>query len=338
MYYGLTVLNNRTPNVMRAIAEGFSEYGGDIQWRIAWGIENFGDKVHTVRLLSDLLGEPDSLSDNGVIAALDLYAKAAGEAYSGMDAVSSRGRFVVGFTSDNVRAESQLRSYLHGALGNDAVAEFVLRIADGQAVGVGLLNGVGSREKLREQLDADRKTTLMFAETFAPQVLQRRQLREFASFLPNGLPSGARPNYAPIPEHESFAWNATDGYQPPDFAAYFPDDEAGGKVLDELYNQRETTELTACEQLIVVRNGLRRTKHVPRLSSWINSIAGWPADPTAMEILYHAADPQSERNLRSNAIYYGLSGREKKISQYAATVCGHHFDRRKSPQFWRGDG
>lgn len=311
MYYGLTVLKDRTPNVMRAISEGFSDYGGEIQYRIPWGFKTYGDNETTVDLLADLLSKPDELSDNAVIAALDLYSQAAGETYPRVEEVASRGRFVVGFTRDGMRTESEFRNYLDASVGKDAVVGFVVRIANGQAVGVGLLKGIGSREKFRVQAESDPKATLEFAETFTPNVLRWRQLREFASFLPNGLPAGARPNYAPVPENEVFAWNATDGYQPPNFADYFPDDEAGGKGLDDLYDQRETTELTARQQLTVIRNGLRRTKHGPRLSRWINSIAGWPADPMATEIMYHAADPRAPKELRYYAIYFGLSGRAK---------------------------
>lgn len=308
MYYGLTVVNNPTSNTMRAMVDGFYDYGAEIQNRIPWGFKTYSDNRPTVRLLDALLRDPQALSDDSVVAALDLYSQASGKPYPNMEAVASRGRFVIGFSGSDLRTESQFRKFLYRAVGEDAVAGFVLRIAEGRPVGVALLNGVGTKEKLLTQIDVNAKVTLTFAETFTPNVLRRRRLREFAAFLPDGLPTGARPNYAPVPENEQFAWNAVGGYQPPNFAAYFPDDEAAGKTLDDLYDNRDSTELTAREQLMVIRNGMRRTRHGMRLSSWISSIAGWPTDPMATEILYHAADPTGPTDLRYNAVYFGLSG------------------------------
>ena len=34
---------------------------------------------------------------------------------------------------------------------------------------------------------------------------------------------------------EVYAWNREDRYEPPNFAEFFPNDEAAGKRLDELY-------------------------------------------------------------------------------------------------------
>jgi hypothetical protein len=313
MYYGLCVLKERTPNVIRTIMDNYCHYGSEIQHRIVSGLDRYGDRATTTTLLEDLLRKPQGLSDNGVVAALDIYRQFTGRDFADASMHSGRGMFVIGFTHRGLTDESQLKEKLLAWMDDEkGVANFVVRIADRQPVGVGLVRGIGNREKVDRRIGASDEAQLFFSETFAPAVLRSRQLREFASALPGGLPEQARPNYAAIPGDETFAWNATDGYQPPDYVAYFPDDPAAARRLDELYLNRDATELTAREQLHIVRQGLRHSELVPNVLSWAPTISGWPADPMTKEILYHAADPKAPYKTRHASIYYGLSGWWKK--------------------------
>ncbi len=169
----------------------------------------------------------------------------------------------------------------------------------------------GVRHRIVEAIEASDKSELTFCETFAPVVLRRRQLREFAGYLPDGLPTDARPVYAAPPADEKFAWNATDGYVPPDFLGYFPDDSEAGAELDEIYidRGRDSQEFTAREILDKIRRGLRHSKLSKQaLMSWASNVSGWPADPMAREIAYQAADPKTDKEMRYHAIYFGLRG------------------------------
>ena len=310
MYYGLCVLEKRTPNVIRTMMDNYTRYGGSIQGRIHWGLRQYGDREETTRLLEDLLCNPQGLSDNGVVSALDVYRKFTGRRFDDAGSLADRGLFVVGLTHRHAGSPDALRQQFIAWIDQENRLEgFVIRRSEGQQVGVGLVRGIGNRDAITRRVDADEGAELLFAETFAPVVLQSRQLREFAPKLEGGLPERAKPRYAPIPDNESFAWNDTERYRPPDFMSYFPDDPAASKQLDELFENRETTNLTARQQLELVRRGLRHTTvRSNSLMDWVSGIAGWPDDPMAKEILYHAADPRAPQQTRYNAIYFGLSG------------------------------
>jgi len=312
MYHGLTVVNERSDNLVRTLMQRYTTYDQEIQGRILWGFRKYGDREDTTERLKRLLDDSKGLDDSAIVAALDLYREFAGEPYSDLSRLNDVGLFVIGFESEGLETREQLRSQIVGWAGEEkAVAAFVLRVVDGSPVGVGLIRGIGNRDRILESIEGSGKSELTFSEIFAPVVLQKRQLREFAKFLPDGLPDRARPVYTPPPADEKFVWNATDGYEPPNFFGYFPDDPEAGAELDRLYKAdgRDTQDFTAREILDKIRRGLRQsTLGTNTLMSWASSVSGWPTDPMAREIAYHAADPKADKEMRYNAIYFGLRG------------------------------
>lgn len=308
MYYGLTVLKSRPSNVVRTLINNYDSFTGELKHRIGWGLETYASTSQFAAELEKLLGQPESLQDNALIAALSLYEKSAGKPFSNIESLSDRGRFVVGFTHQDAPSDEALREHLGRSVEAKSILSFVTRIDQGNRVGVCLLQGIGSREQFIKTLNANPRSKIVFSETFSPTMLLYRQLREFAEYLPDGLPKGSKPPYAAPPPGESFAFNATDGYRPPDYENFFPTNKAAGKKLEELYKNRETTELTAREQLEIFRDGLKTVDESMKMMGWIASIAGWPEDPLAKEIFYHAADPRAPTKLRHGAIYFGLSG------------------------------
>jgi hypothetical protein len=312
MYSGLAVVNQRSDNLLRTMMQRFTTYGYAIQGRVLWGFQKYGDRQDTTDRLKRLLDNPDGLHDSAIVAALDLYQKFVGKPYPDLSQFNDVGLFVIGFQSKSLETAGQLRSQTVQWAGNEeAVAEFVLRIDEGKPVGVGLIRGIGHRDEILRAIEGSEDTELVFNQTLAPVVLQFRQLREFARFLPDGLPEDASPVYAPLPADEKFAWNATDGYVPPDFFGYFPDDPQAGVELDKIYldDGRDTQGFTAREILVKIRRGLRNSKLSEQaLMRWAGQASGWPADPMAREIAYHAADPKAEPKMRSNAVWSGFRG------------------------------
>ena len=108
-----------------------------------------------------------------------------------------------------------------------------------------------------------------------------------------------------------YAWSRTDRYIPPDFNGFFPDDPKGGHLLDELFPSLQDSDLPDAKLLQIVRNGLRRTSQDRELI--LRAIGNryiWgktPQNPMAIEIMYHAADPENVYGTRHYAIYFGLS-------------------------------
>lgn len=312
LYHGLTVVKQRSDNLLRTLIERYATYDGEIQGRILWGFKTYGDRDDTAARLKRLLDHPAGLDDNAMVAAVDLYREFTGQAYPDLAKFNTAGMFAIAFEAKGLTTVDQLRSRMAGWAGDgSAVVEFVLRIDDGKPVGVGLVRGISHRERILKAIEGSDQATLVFCETLAPAVLQHRQLREFAKYLPDGLPNRARPVYAAPPADEKFAWNATDGYVPPDFFGYFPDDPQAGAELDAIYKDYgfDTQDFTAREILEKIRRGLRHSK-LPsqQLMSWAGQLCGWPADPMAREIAYHAADPRADQKMRHNAVYFGLRG------------------------------
>jgi len=108
---------------------------------------------------------------------------------------------------------------------------------------------------------------------------------------------------------KQFDWQRTDQYIPPDFEAYFPDDEEGGKKLDALWNANDKDSRSDEEILSTVRNGLRRSStRKDIILWWIGNkyVRGkQPQNPEAIEIMYHAIDDKSYTAF--NAALFGLS-------------------------------
>jgi len=124
-----------------------------------------------------------------------------------------------------------------------------------------------------------------------------------------------------------FDWQRTDQYIPPDFEAYFPDDEEGGKKLDSLWNANDKDSRSDEEILSTVRKGLRRTSTRKLfILRWIGHkyIRGkQPENPEAIEIMYHATDGD-EYDTTYNAVLFGLSvvqPKTKNILRALAELC-----------------
>lgn len=117
----------------------------------------------------------------------------------------------------------------------------------------------------------------------------------------------------------AFAQEPETPYQPPNWEAFFPDDPAGGKALDQLFAARHSDRRSADQRLAIVRNGLRRTS-APRnrILEWVGNKFVWekqPEHPLALEIMYHAADGRPEvqhYRTRYAAVYFGLSVTKQK--------------------------
>ncbi|MCP4453838.1 MAG: hypothetical protein GY809_20445, partial [Planctomycetes bacterium] len=105
---------------------------------------------------------------------------------------------------------------------------------------------------------------------------------------------------------QSFAWQRTDTYLPPNPDAFFPNDRDGGKALDLLFDAVDKDKRSDEEILSTVRQGFRRTsKHKTLVLRWIGNKYIWGKDPQhaeAIEIMYHAVPME-----RHYAVYYGLS-------------------------------
>ena len=127
---------------------------------------------------------------------------------------------------------------------------------------------------------------------------------------------------------QDFAWLQTEQYRAPDFESYFPDDVEGGKSLDALWNTHNDTTIPDEEILKTVRLGLRRTvHHRTSIIRWIGNryIWGKPAqNPSAIELMYHAADFKGENadpyGTRHYAVYFGLSVVQPKTPAILRTL------------------
>jgi hypothetical protein len=127
------------------------------------------------------------------------------------------------------------------------------------------------------------------------------------------------------------AWLQTD-YSPPDFEAFFPDDAAGGKILDDLWKSENKDSRSDTEILGTVRNGLRNTKqHRTVILRWIGNKYIWgksPQNPDAIELMYHATDYPERTGViggtRHYAVYFGLSvvnSKTPSILRALANLC-----------------
>ena len=115
----------------------------------------------------------------------------------------------------------------------------------------------------------------------------------------------------------NYCWKMN-GYVPPDFESFFPDDADGGKALDALFSSKQDRVATDKEILDTVRQGLRRTtQHRTLILSWIGNKYIWgknPQNPYAVEIMYQAAHPDDRYGTRHYAIYFGLSVLKNKTT------------------------
>ena len=314
LYHGPTVVSQRTPNLIRMLMQRYQSLDGQMQRRIAWGMQTYGDKDHTRELLLELLNGHETLDDATVCAALDTYQAVFETAVPDVDRFHNVGQWVVAFhrtdlSADHPRAAKILRDDLdHISLRNQQLQliDFVTRVDDGHETAVALVRGVGSRNALRTFLSERVNCKVDFDEMLSPRTLRERRLREFARHLPDGLPAGALPAYTRPPTGASYAFRAAT-FVAPDFEGFFADDADAGMKLDQVYVDRGTMDLSDRALLELFRRGVRGSTRSPNeMFGWISGCLGWPRDPLLTEILYQAVDPQAPLAVRDAGIYYGF--------------------------------
>ena len=115
----------------------------------------------------------------------------------------------------------------------------------------------------------------------------------------------------PVDEGGEYAWQRTDAFVPPSFTRFFPDDPAGGEALDRVHRALGSDTRPDKEILDIVRRGLRRTRnHRTSILRTIGNRYIWgkrPQNPYAVELMYHASDPDDRFGTRHYAVYFGLS-------------------------------
>lgn len=130
-----------------------------------------------------------------------------------------------------------------------------------------------------------------------------------------------QPGLRSRPERElrPYDWQRTDAYMPPNPEEFFPNDAAGGKALDALFDAPDKDKRSDEEILSTVRKGFRRTsKHKTLVLSWIGNKYIWkknPQHPGAIEIMYHAVPVE-----RHYAVYFGLSVMKNKSPNVLRTL------------------
>lgn len=105
----------------------------------------------------------------------------------------------------------------------------------------------------------------------------------------------------------AYCWQEVEGYRPPDFDAYFPEDLEGAKALRRLWEAPDRDQRGDLEVIGTVRKGLRRYGGASMpLLRWFGNRFIWNTPnphPAAVELMYHAADGAT----RGAAVYAGLS-------------------------------
>jgi len=153
-----------------------------------------------------------------------------------------------------------------------------------------------------------------FAEASKPALGNTSAFQDPAE-KPAASPAAKNETKAPATDELSthYAWRGRETYEPPDFDRFFPDDPAGGKTLDEFWNEENLPKRPAAEILRIVRQGLRRTtKNRDEIVGFVGSTYIWNAasqNPDPIEIIYHAADHRGPIGDFGDfsPVYYGLS-------------------------------
>jgi len=326
MYHGPTVASIRSPNLIRMLMERYQLEGNEIRGRISWGLEKYGDQEQTRKLLLALLEDYQKLDDATVGSALDTYQAVFKTEPPNMERFDEVGTWVLGYhradlSATHPRAKDILREMLDKPLFNrkETLIDFVTRVDNGHETAVVLVKGRRSRYLIVSQLSKWKHVSIDINEMFSPRILQERRLREFARFLPDGLPENALPGYTRPPLDASYAFNANE-FVAPDFFNFFPEDVEAGKQLDVLYTQRQQLEITDQQLLELVRQGLRTSKTPNAIIAWVSSALGWPGDPRTKEILYQATDTRAPVKIRKAAIYYGFGLSREKTKNMLETM------------------
>jgi len=313
LYHGLTVVSDRTPNLVRTLMQQYQSLDPHQQQRIVWGMRTYGDRQQAQSLLRQLLDQHANLDEPTVCAALDVYQSVAGIAPPGLERFDVHGQWVVAFhrtdlSADHPRAAKILRDMLdHISLRNQQiqVLDFVTRVDEGHETAVVLLKGYKSRTVLTRFLADLVVCRLDFNELLSPRLLQRLRLREFARHLPGGLPDRARPAYTRPPVDAVYAHSSA-AFVAPQFEAFYADDAQAGAELDAVYAARDKLTLSDRELLDLLRRGLRSSQTPNVHFGWIAGALGWPRDPLLTECFYQALDPQAPPRVRDAAIYHGF--------------------------------
>ncbi|QDT90544.1 hypothetical protein [Gimesia algae] len=313
MYHGLTVVSQRSHNLVRTLMEQYPKLDARKQQRIVWGMQTYGDKEQTRKLLLGLLDDYKQLNDSTIAAALETYQAVFKTEPPELNRFDDVGRWVIGFHRTDVsatlpRAAEILREMAEQPLRGqeEMLLEFVTRVNEGRETAVVLLKGRKARRLLVGYLEKRNYTELDFNGLFSARVLQERRLNEFARFLPAGAPASRLPDYTRPPTGKTYAYEARE-FVAPDYQSFFADDKQAGKKLDELYDNREKLRLTDHELLEAFRRGIRHSSYSPNVMfSWICGALGWPRDPRLTEIIYQGLDPTGPVEVRKTAVYYGF--------------------------------
>lgn len=313
MYFGSTVVANRSDNLMRMMMLNHHRFDRGIQRRLHWSFRTIGDQAKTAEQLEQLLDQHETLGEFPTIATYEYYKQLTGHDPPAANRFKQLGQWVVGFAHKNVSAfkpggSQELREMLgqHLDFGDDKVVSYVGRIDGEKWVGVVLADGIGNMERLVEDLETADDFSLEFSERLNERLFQSRRLGEFAKFWSGEL-ANAKPKYT-LPKVDAvYDWNRENKYIEPNYAEFFPDDVEAGERLDQLVKDPANPPLTDREILEAFRAGLKRAKTSPNsLMSFLTNALGWPSDPYQTEILYHAAALDAPKQVRYYSVYYGL--------------------------------
>lgn len=332
MYHGPTVVVDRSDNLMRMMVVNHHAFDWDIQRRIHWSFKTHGDKEKTLRQLEQLLDDHKAIGDDATIVAYEFFVELAGTEPPRMERFAGLGKWVVGFSHRDVLSQqkdgdAELRSMFgqHLDISPEKVVDYVARIDGDKWVGVMLADGLSQKNEILKTLKNEDGFAVEFTEQLNEQLFRSRRLGEFGKHV-DGKANNSLPAYTLPDPGKVYAWNNPQKYVAPDYFGYFPDDELAGKELDQLYLNRKDISVTDRKLLDTFRQGLRHStirKNV--LFGYLSSALGWPADPMQTEIMYHASSLDAPKNIRNNAIYFGLGNgwdkSENVLRLFADIVC-----------------
>lgn len=317
MYFGPTVVADRSDNLIRMMMLNYDRFDREIQGRIVWGMKTYGDAGQTAKRLETLLDAAADLGENPTIATLETYRQFTGQEPPRAERFAGLGKWVVllrhrDWKANDPSGENKLRIALRSELsfGDAKVLDYASRIDQQDWVGVILVQGVSQRDELMRQIQSHSGysgESMAFNDRF----LKTHRLSEWVRHDPARL-SSLLPRYTHPPLDERLAWNDSREFISPNFERFFPEDPAAGMKLDAMAGKSSRAEFTDREVLDAFRQGLRGSRKTPgELFAWLAGALSWPAAPYQTEIFYQAADPAAPDAIREAALYYGLASGEK---------------------------